>query len=157
MVVTLEKPSYRGHLKILILKMLSEKPLHGYGIMQELKERYGLPHPSPGTIYPILASLRRSGLIEVIGEGKREKRLYRATEKGRRYLEENAGELEEVLRTVERFREFSRLGGVEVGRVLKEAFSLLDELSEEQKEELAEEFRDFVRRIRRILSDARTR
>ncbi|ACS33777.1 PadR family transcriptional regulator [Thermococcus gammatolerans] len=153
----MEKPSYRGHLKILILKMLSEKPLHGYGIMRELEERYGLPQPSPGTIYPILASLRRSGLIEVIGEGKREKRLYRATEKGRKYIEENSRELEEVLRTVEKFREFSRLGGVEVGKVLKEAFSSLDGLSEEQKEELAREFKDFVRRVRAILSGIRTR
>lgn len=151
MVMTLEKPNYGGHLKILILKMLSEKPLHGYGIMRKLEEEYGLPLPSPGTIYPMLASLRRSGLIEVIGEGKREKRLYRATPKGKEYLKENAKELEEVLRTIERFKEFSSLGGIEVGRVLKEVFNSLDNLSGGQKEALAVEFRGFVRRTRTIL------
>ena len=147
----MERPQFKGHLKLLILKMLAEKPMHGYGVMAELEKTYGVPHPSPGTVYPILASLRRSGLIETVGEGKREKRLYRATEKGRRYLKEHSEELAEVEELMERFREFSRLGGRELGLVLKEVFKSLDSLTGEQKKALAREFSDFTKRVRLIL------
>lgn len=50
----MEKPKFRGgHLKLLVLKLLEEGPLHGYGVMAELEKRYGMPQPSPGgAIYP---------------------------------------------------------------------------------------------------------
>jgi len=147
----MERPHFKGHLKLLMLKMLNEKPMHGYGIMAELEKTYGIPHPSPGTIYPILASLKRSGLIETVGEGKREKRLYRATDKGRKYLEEHAEDLREVEELMERFREFSRLGGRELGFLLKEVFNSLDSLTEDQKRALAREFSEFNKRVRLVL------
>ena len=131
--------------------MLREKPMHGYGIMAELEKTYGIPHPSPGTVYPILASLKRAGLIEATGGGKRDKRMYRTTEEGMRYLEEHAKELKEVEGLMERFREFSRLGGRELGIVLKEVFNSVDSLSEEQKRALAKEFTEFSKRVRLIL------
>lgn len=147
----MEKPKFRGHLKLLVLKILEEGPLHGYGIMAELERRYGMPQPSPGTIYPILASLRRAGLIEVAGEGKREKKLYRITGKGKEYLREHEYEVKEVLEMAERFREFARLGGRELAEVLKEAFNSISEMSEEQKRALAKEFAEFTKRVRLIL------
>jgi len=147
----LERSVYKGHLKLLVLKMLSEKPMHGYGIMAELERSYGIPHPSPGTIYPILSSLKRSGLIEAVGEGKRDKRLYRVTEKGKEYIEEHTEELEEVLRMAALSREFARLGGRELGGLIKEVFMSLDRLSEEQKMALAGEFSEFMKRVRLIL------
>ena len=147
----MERSVYKGHLKLLVLKMLSEKPMHGYGIMAELERSYGIPHPSPGTIYPILSSLKRSGLIEAVGEGKRDKRLYRVTEKGKEYIEEHTEELEEVLRMAALSREFARLGGRELGGLIKEVFMSLDRLSEEQKMALAGEFSEFMKRVRLIL------
>ncbi|WP_297421807.1 PadR family transcriptional regulator [Thermococcus sp.] len=147
----MERPNFKGHLKLLILKMLSERPMHGYGIMVELENTYGIPHPSPGTVYPILGSLRRSGLIERVGEGKRDKRLYRATKKGVEYLREHDEELKEVEELTQRFKEFARLGGRDLGITLKEVFNSLDGLSEEQKKAIAREFLDFTKRIRLIL------
>ncbi|WP_456368714.1 PadR family transcriptional regulator [Thermococcus sp.] len=147
----MERPYFRGQLKLLILKMLAEKPMHGYGIMAELERTYGIPHPSPGTVYPILASLRRAGFIEPAGGGKRDKRLYMATEKGKRYLEDHKEELAEVEKLMLRFREFSRLGGRELGLVLKEVFNSIDSLSDEQKKALAREFSEFTKKIRLIL------
>jgi DNA-binding PadR family transcriptional regulator len=147
----MEKPKYRGHLKLLVLKLLEEGPLHGYGIMAELEKRYGIPHPSPGAIYPILASLKRANLIEVAGEGRREKKLYRITEKGENYLKEHEYEVKEVLELADKFREFSRIGGNELAEVLKEAFNSINELSEEQKRALAREFAEFTKRVRLIL------
>ncbi|WP_297437230.1 PadR family transcriptional regulator [Thermococcus sp.] len=147
----MERPKYKGHLKLLILKMLSEKPMHGYGIMAELEKTYGIPHPSPGTVYPILASLRRSGLIEITGGGKREKRLYMATEKGNEYLREHGEELREVMELLNRFREFSRLGGRDLGEALKEVFNSVERLTDEQRRALIKEFAEFTKRVRLIL------
>ncbi|WP_099211871.1 PadR family transcriptional regulator [Thermococcus henrietii] len=147
----MERPNFRGQLKLLILKMLEEKPMHGYGIMAELEKRYGVPHPSPGTVYPILASLRRAGLIETVGSGKREKKLYQTTEKGREYLREHEEELQNVLSLAEKFIEFRKIGGFELARALKDVFNSVNELSEEQKRALAEEFIDFTKRVRLIL------
>jgi len=147
----MERPKFRGHLKLLILKMLSEEPMHGYGLMNELEEAYGIPHPSPGTVYPILSSLRRRGLIEAVGGGKREKRVYRTTEAGKKYLEEHSDELEEVLELSKRFKEFTRLGGRELAEVLREVFNSITELDDEQKKALAREFAEFNKRARLIL------
>ncbi|MCA6213311.1 MAG: hypothetical protein PWP49_736 [Thermococcaceae archaeon] len=147
----MEKPKFKGHLKLLVLKLLEEGPLHGYGIMAELEKRYGMPHPSPGTIYPILASLKRAGLIEVAGEGKRDKKLYRITEKGKEYLREHEYEVNEAIETAERFREFARLGGRDLAEVLKEVFNSVNEMSGEQKRALAKEFSEFTKRVRLIL------
>ncbi len=147
----MEKPKFKGHLKLLVLKLLEEGPLHGYGIMAELEKRYGMPHPSPGTIYPILASLKRAGLIEVTGEGKRDKKLYRITEKGKEYLREHEYEVNEAIETAERFREFARLGGRDLAEVLKEVFNSVNEMSGEQKRALAKEFSEFTKRVRLIL------
>lgn len=147
----MERPRFKGHLKLLVLKLLEEGPLHGYGIMAELEKRYGMPQPSPGAIYPILASLKRAGLIEVAGEGKREKKLYHITGKGRDYLRAHEYEVKEVLEMAGKFREFARLGGRELAEVLKEVFNSLDGLGEEQKKALAKEFFEFTKRVRLIL------
>ena len=147
----MERPKYKGHLKLLILKMLSERPMHGYGIMAELEKTYGIPHPSPGTVYPILASLRRSGLIEITGGGKREKRLYMATERGKEYLKEHEEELHEVMELLNRFKEFSQLGGKELGKTLKDVFDSIEGLTDEQKRALVKEFAEFTKRLRLIL------
>jgi DNA-binding PadR family transcriptional regulator len=119
--------------------------------MAELEKRYGMPHPSPGAIYPILASLRRSGLIEVASEGRREKKLYRITEKGKEYLREHEYEVREVLELAEKFREFAKLGGKELAKVLREAFNSVNDISEDQKRALAREFAEFTKRVRLIL------
>ncbi|HII61234.1 PadR family transcriptional regulator [Pyrococcus horikoshii] len=146
----MEKPKFKGHLKLLILKLLEENPLHGYGIMSELEKTFGIK-VSPGAIYPILSSLRKSGLIEVAREGKREKKLYRITEKGEEYLKKHEDEVEEALEIANKLKEFSELGGREVAQVLREVIENIDKLSEEQKTALAREFSEFVKRIKIIL------
>jgi len=145
-----EKPRFKGHLKLLILKLLEENPLHGYGIMTRLEETFGIK-VSPGAIYPILSSLRKSGLIEVAGEGKREKKLHKITEKGREYLRKHEDEVKEALEIANKLKEFSELGGKEVAQVLREVVENIDKLSEEQKAALAREFSNFVKRIKLIL------
>ncbi|WP_371807535.1 PadR family transcriptional regulator [Thermococcus sp. CX2] len=147
----LERPKFKGHLKLLILSLLEEEPMHGYAIMQKLSERFGIPTPSAGAIYPILASLRRSRLIEVAGEGERDKKVYRITEKGLEYLELHEEELQEAITKAELFKEFVELGGREVGSALHLVLESLPELSDEQKKELSHAMREFARRVKLIL------
>lgn len=54
----------RGDVRLAILQLLDEQPMHGYQIMQELTERSaGIWRPSPGSIYPTLQQLEDEGLI----------------------------------------------------------------------------------------------
>src|SRR5918911_1521235 len=52
----------QGDLKYVILRLLEEKPRHGYEVIKELEERFrGLYSPSPGTVYPTLTMLEEMG------------------------------------------------------------------------------------------------
>ena len=51
-----------GHLRLYLLSLLDEQPMHGYDLMQALSERFGGTYvPSAGTIYPRLAKLEDEG------------------------------------------------------------------------------------------------
>lgn len=54
---------YRGSLDLCVLAVLSEDPLHAYGVVQRLAER-GFPDVSYGTVYPLVTRLRRLGLVD---------------------------------------------------------------------------------------------
>ncbi len=76
-----------GLSKILILKILSKGPNHGYGILKQLES---LTHdcctPTSGTIYPILKELTREGYAKVKEEdqikGGQKRRVYTLTPSG---------------------------------------------------------------------------
>src|SRR3989441_7373743 len=51
-------------MKYVILKLLRDKPRHGYEVMKELAEELrGCYSPSPGTVYPTLQWLEDEGLV----------------------------------------------------------------------------------------------
>ena len=76
-----------GLSKILVLKILSMGPNHGYGILKQLES---LTHdcctPTFGTIYPILKELTRNGYAKVKEEnqlkGGQKRRVYTLTSTG---------------------------------------------------------------------------
>jgi DNA-binding PadR family transcriptional regulator len=54
----------RGHLDLMLLAVLSAGPLHGYGLVEELRRRsLGMLELPEGTVYPALYRLERQGLI----------------------------------------------------------------------------------------------
>jgi DNA-binding PadR family transcriptional regulator len=54
----------RGDVRLAILALLNERPMHGYEMMQDLVERsLGLWRPSPGSLYPALQLLEDQGLV----------------------------------------------------------------------------------------------
>ena len=84
-----------GHLRLYLLSLLAERPMHGYELIQALEERFGGPYtPSAGTIYPRLAKLEEEGLVTKAIDGR--KTVYEITDAGRLELEAREHELLEI-------------------------------------------------------------
>jgi transcriptional regulator len=94
----------RGYLDPVVLAVLSAGPLHGYGVIEELKARSGGELDLPeGTVYPALHRLERRGLLKSAwsqAEGRR-RRVYRLTASGRRELEARTREWRTFARVVD--------------------------------------------------------
>ncbi|HXK09748.1 MAG TPA: PadR family transcriptional regulator [Vicinamibacteria bacterium] len=77
-----------GEVKYVILRLLEEKPRHGYEIMKALEERLeGWYTPSPGTVYPTLQLLEDQGYVRAVEtEGKK---VYHITPEGKAFLREH--------------------------------------------------------------------
>jgi DNA-binding PadR family transcriptional regulator len=72
----------RGDVRAAALALLSERPMHGYEMIQELEERTdGVWRPSPGAVYPALQLLEDQGLVTADAEAG--KRLFSLTDTGR--------------------------------------------------------------------------
>jgi PadR family transcriptional regulator, regulatory protein PadR len=83
-----------GTLDMLILKAVSLKPLHGYGVLQRIRQISGEALDIPqGSLYPALYRLEHQGLIAAEwgqSENNRKAKYYTATPAGRRRLREEA-------------------------------------------------------------------
>jgi DNA-binding PadR family transcriptional regulator len=76
----------RGDVRAAILALLTERPMHGYEMIQELKARTnGVWRPSAGSIYPTLQLLEDEGLVT--GEESGGKRRFSLTDAGREEAE----------------------------------------------------------------------
>lgn len=85
-----------GTLDMLILKAVSLKPLHGYGVLLRIRQISGDALEVPqGSLYPALYRLEHQGLIAAEwgqSENNRRAKYYTLTAAGRRRLrEETAG------------------------------------------------------------------
>jgi DNA-binding PadR family transcriptional regulator len=100
-----------GEVKFVILRLLKEKPRHGYEIIKALEEKMaGCYTPSAGTVYPTLQLLEDEGYIRA--DDSDGKKVYHVTPEGERYLEEHRDVLDEILdRVRETVRDFTG-GGI---------------------------------------------
>jgi DNA-binding PadR family transcriptional regulator len=81
----------KGHLDGLILAVLAGGPLHGYAVIEALKEKSGGVLELPeGTVYPALHRLERDRLLRSDWSAKtgRRRRVYQLTHRGKRGLAE---------------------------------------------------------------------
>jgi DNA-binding PadR family transcriptional regulator len=87
-----------GELRLVLLKLISEQPRHGYDLIRAVEEMTGGTYaPSPGVVYPTLTMLEEMGLIEETdGEGAR--KPFQITGAGTAHLEDNADEADELIR-----------------------------------------------------------
>src|SRR5918999_875852 len=96
-----------GEMKFVILRLLKEKPRHGYEVIKALEEKLaGYYTPSAGTVYPTLQLLEDQGYVRVVEtEGKK---VYHITRDGEKFLEENRDVLDEIFdRVRETVRDFA--------------------------------------------------
>ncbi len=62
----------RGDVRLAVLLLLAEEPMHGYQLMQAISDRSGGRwNPSPGAIYPTISQLEDEGLVSVTAEAGR--------------------------------------------------------------------------------------
>ena len=72
----------RGDMSPILLRVLAEKPMHGYEIIRDLeKKSHGLWRPSPGSVYPTLQLLEEQDFVQSRDEGG--KKVYTITDAGK--------------------------------------------------------------------------
>ncbi|WP_280488020.1 PadR family transcriptional regulator [Nocardia farcinica] len=82
----------RGHVRAAVLLLLTERPMHGYELIQQIRERSDdIWRPSPGSIYPALAQLEDEGLVLIDKVAGR--KTAKLTEAGTAYVTEHRDEL----------------------------------------------------------------
>lgn len=91
----MKRDQTNGNLDLLLLRLLSSGPAHGYAVITELKESsegmFDLPE---GTVYPSLHRLERAGLLSSDWDSSsgRRRRVYAITAAGQRSLSEGRRE-----------------------------------------------------------------
>jgi len=84
-----------GDLRYLILKLVADKPRHGYELIKAIEEAFGGAYsPSPGVIYPTLTMLEELGYTVAAAEGN--KKLYTITAEGQAFLADNQAQVDAV-------------------------------------------------------------
>ena len=92
-----------GSTPMLLLKLLSEKDMYGYEIIEKLKKRsQNVFEMKAGTLYPLLHQLEEKNLLTVYEKefsGKTRK-YYSITKEGRKALEEKNAEWNRYVKAV---------------------------------------------------------
>lgn len=139
----------RGDLKFVILRLVSQQPMHGYEVMKALeKESAGYYRPSPGSVYPTLQMLEDEGYVTA--EEQDGKKVYSITEEGQAYLDENEDVIDDVFERVEHFTD--RFFGRDM-KELSKSFSRLAQLTFDQAFQWGAEPDDLTR-MNEILEQA---
>ena len=74
----------KNFMDIIIMAELRDGPLSGYDVISYIHNKFNLL-VSSGTVYSLLYSLERNGLVEGIWDER--KRTYKLTEKGKKTIE----------------------------------------------------------------------
>ena len=94
----------KGTLKTIVLKLLSDnKKMYGYEITQKVKELTGDKiQITEGALYPTLHALEDEGIVttEVMNIGKRVRKYYTLTKKGKTTSKEKVSEFADYLNTM---------------------------------------------------------
>jgi transcriptional regulator len=93
-----------GTLDMLILKAVSLRPLHGYGVLLRIAQISGDALQIPqGSLYPALYRLVRDGLIEAEwgeSDNNRKAKFYTITPAGRRRLKDDAASWDRLVAAI---------------------------------------------------------
>ena len=106
------KEAQKGYIRVAALIILNKRPVHGYEIMKEIKDKtLGFWKPTAGGVYPILRDLEEAEYIK--GEWSTQKnrkiKVYKITENGEAILKRSIikqSQLASSMNTL--FQEFAR-------------------------------------------------
>ncbi|MBP1852436.1 PadR family transcriptional regulator [Rhizobium halophytocola] len=139
-----------GELKLVLLKLLADKPRHGYDLIREIEDLSGGAYaPSPGVVYPTLTLLGDMGLVEdQQSEGAR--KVLAITEAGQEHLAENAEEADRAMARLAALAEVSeRTDSAPIRRAMGNLKAALkDRLSQKNAD------RDVQLEVARLLDEA---
>lgn len=147
----------RGDVRSAILDVLSDGPMNGYQIIQQVADRTdGAWKPSPGSVYPTIQQLEDEGLVE--GRDIEGRRLLELTAQGREYVDTHP---EEIAATWQPFAEpgpeQSGSRGVDlkpiVGQVMGAVWQIMVSGTEQQRAEAAEVLGETRRRLYGLLAE----
>ena len=102
--MAIEKTLVSGSMQMLILKLLSEKDMYGYEMIDTLRQKSeNVFELKAGTLYPLLHGLEDKELVVVYEEemGGKTRKYYSLTKKGRGMLAKKIEEWKEYTRAVE--------------------------------------------------------
>lgn len=108
-----------GELRLVLLKLISDQPRHGYDLIRAIEELTGGAYaPSPGVVYPTLTMLQDMGHIdEHKSEGAR--KAFAITPDGAAHLESNKGEVDAIMAKLASLAaEREKVDGVTVRRAM---------------------------------------
>lgn len=96
----------KGSTPLLVLSILSNEKMYGYQIMRELEKRSeGYFTMTAALLYPALHQLEKEGLLRSewqAGQGKRKRKYYSITSKGRKSLENTNKEWKMFITTMQK-------------------------------------------------------
>jgi transcriptional regulator len=94
----------RGALEMMILRSLRRQPMHGYALVQYIKQRSNaLLQVEEGSLYPALQRLLKDNLVKAqweISASNRRVRTYRITPAGIKHLEREVSSFEQMLKGI---------------------------------------------------------
>ncbi len=97
---------FPGALEMMILRTLKRQPMHGYALVQHIKQASGnLLDIEEGSLYPALQRLLRDGLLQAewgISSTNRRVRTYKITPVGAKHLQREVTRFERMLAGVSR-------------------------------------------------------
>jgi PadR family transcriptional regulator PadR len=99
-----QRDLFRGALEILILQSLQRQPMHGYALVQHIKQRSNeLLLVEEGSLYPALQRLLRQAFVRAewqISSTGRRVRTYRITRIGEKHLEREVSLFNRMLKGI---------------------------------------------------------
>lgn len=101
----------KGSTPLLLLSVLADEPMYGYQIMRELERRSeGYFSMTAALLYPALHQLELDGLLKSDwqdGQGKRKRKYYSITPKGRNALAASQAEWKKFIANMQKTLEVS--------------------------------------------------
>jgi len=99
-----QRDLFRGALEMMVLRSLQREPMHGYALVQHIRQRSNdLLQVEEGSLYPALQRMLRAKLVTAkwtMSPTNRRVRTYQITAAGTRHLEREMSSFEQMLKGI---------------------------------------------------------